>query len=166
MSRMSSILRRLADPTAGLELAGAPGRRAPRATATGETPSDERGGRAASGDPGGARRARVVGPWRGEEHLERLAQGLRRELRLQGLLVTRSEEGMTLFDDAGAMHVGAQALEVFDVTGAGDTVIATLATLIAAGLSLREALPWANRAGGIVVGKFGTAAVSWQELST
>ena len=115
--------------------------------------------------PNRAELREVVGPWRGEEHLERLAQGLRRELRLQGLLVTRSEEGMTLFDDAGAMHVGAQALEVFDVTGAGDTVIATLAALLGSGLSLREALPWANKAGGIVVGKFGTASVSWAELA-
>jgi bifunctional ADP-heptose synthase (sugar kinase/adenylyltransferase) len=60
--------------------------------------------------------------------------------------------------------VEAQAREVFDVTGAGDTVIATMAALLAAGMSLREAMPWANRAGGIVVGKFGTATVSYQEL--
>jgi D-glycero-beta-D-manno-heptose-7-phosphate kinase len=53
---------------------------------------------------------------------------------------------------------------VFDVTGAGDTVIATLASLVAAGLTLREAMPHANRAGGIVVGKFGTATVSYAEL--
>jgi bifunctional ADP-heptose synthase (sugar kinase/adenylyltransferase) len=60
--------------------------------------------------------------------------------------------------------VSAQAREVFDVTGAGDTVIATMATLVAAGFSLREALPFANRAGGVVVGKFGTATVSYEEL--
>jgi bifunctional ADP-heptose synthase (sugar kinase/adenylyltransferase) len=60
--------------------------------------------------------------------------------------------------------VSAQAREVFDVTGAGDTVIATLATLVAAGLSLREAMPLANKAGGVVVGKFGTATVSFEEL--
>ena len=71
---------------------------------------------------------------------------------------------MTLFDAQGHLHVPAQAREVFDVTGAGDTVIATLAALVATGASLREALPWANRAGGIVVGKFGTATVSLQEL--
>ena len=58
----------------------------------------------------------------------------------------------------------AQAREVFDVTGAGDTVIATLAAMLAAGVSVRDALPVANRAGGIVVGKFGTASVSYQEL--
>ena len=71
---------------------------------------------------------------------------------------------MTLFDAEGELHVSAQAREVFDVTGAGDTVIATLATLVAAGLSLREAMPLANKAGGVVVGKFGTATVSFEEL--
>ena len=71
---------------------------------------------------------------------------------------------MTLYDDAGELHVQAQAREVFDVTGAGDTVIATLATMVAAGVPLREAVPIANRAGGVVVGKFGTATVSYEEL--
>ncbi|MBE7369937.1 D-glycero-beta-D-manno-heptose-7-phosphate kinase [Ramlibacter pallidus] len=106
----------------------------------------------------------VVGRWNGEDDLRRRAQELRASLGLQGLLVTRSEEGMTLFDAAGELHVQAQAREVFDVTGAGDTVIATLAAMVAAGLDLREALPIANRAGGIVVGKFGTATVSYEEL--
>ncbi|MDI9330260.1 MAG: D-glycero-beta-D-manno-heptose-7-phosphate kinase [Alphaproteobacteria bacterium] len=115
--------------------------------------------------PNRAELREVVGAWRSESHLEQLAQSLRRELGLAGLLVTRSEEGMTLFDDAGSMHMGAQAREVFDVTGAGDTVIATLATLLGSGLTLRDALPWANKAGGIVVGKFGTASVTWAELS-
>ena len=72
---------------------------------------------------------------------------------------------MSLFDAEGHVHIPAQAREVFDVTGAGDTVIATLATMMAGGLSLREAMPIANRAGGIVVGKFGTASVSYDELS-
>ena len=71
---------------------------------------------------------------------------------------------MTLYDAAGEISVDAQAREVFDVTGAGDTVIATLAALVGAGLPLREAMPLANRAGGIVVGKFGTATVSYDEL--
>jgi bifunctional ADP-heptose synthase (sugar kinase/adenylyltransferase) len=71
---------------------------------------------------------------------------------------------MTLFDAQGPIHVSAQAREVFDVTGAGDTVIATMAALVAAGFSMREALPFANRAAGVVVGKFGTATVSYEEL--
>jgi D-glycero-beta-D-manno-heptose-7-phosphate kinase len=107
----------------------------------------------------------VVGGWRDDEELARKAQQLRGRLRLQALLVTLGEDGMTLFDDAGQVHVQAQAREVFDVTGAGDTVIATLASLVAAGMSLREAMPLANKAGGIVVGKFGTATVSYEELS-
>jgi D-glycero-beta-D-manno-heptose-7-phosphate kinase len=83
---------------------------------------------------------------------------------LEALLVTLGEDGMTLFDEQGELHVDAQAREVFDVTGAGDTVIATLASLVACGLTLREAMPLANKAGGIVVGKFGTATVSFEEL--
>ena len=71
---------------------------------------------------------------------------------------------MTLFDAQGELHVPAVAREVFDVTGAGDTVIATLAALMAAGVTLRDAVPVANLAGGIVVGKFGTATVSYNEL--
>lgn len=106
----------------------------------------------------------VVGEWRSESDLKNRAHKLRTELGLDTLLLTRSEEGMSLFDAAGEVHVGAQALEVFDVTGAGDTVIATLAVLMASGLSVRDALPWANKAGGIVVGKFGTASVSFEEL--
>jgi rfaE bifunctional protein kinase chain/domain len=106
----------------------------------------------------------VVGRWHSEDELRTKAQNLRTSLDLGALLVTRSEEGMTLYDAEGELHVPAQAREVFDVTGAGDTVIATLATMAAAGLSLRAAVPIANRAGGIVVGKFGTATVSYEEL--
>ncbi|MEJ7932414.1 D-glycero-beta-D-manno-heptose-7-phosphate kinase [Ramlibacter sp. AN1015] len=108
----------------------------------------------------------VVGAWSGAEGLADKAQALRDELRLEALLVTLGEDGMTLFDEEGALHVDADAREVFDVTGAGDTVIATLAAFVAAGLGLREAVPLANKAGGIVVGKFGTATVSYEELFT
>lgn len=114
--------------------------------------------------PNRAELQHVVGDWRDEDDLRAKAQKLRTELGLQALLLTRSEEGMTLYDDQGELHVNAQAREVFDVTGAGDTVIATMAALVASGLSLREAMPLANRAGGIVVGKFGTATVSYAEL--
>jgi rfaE bifunctional protein kinase chain/domain len=106
----------------------------------------------------------VIGSWRDDAELEIKAHNLRNSLNLKALLLTRSEEGMTLFDDQGQLHIAALAREVFDVTGAGDTVIATLATLSAAGMSLRDAVPIANRAGGIVVGKFGTATVSYSEL--
>ena len=106
----------------------------------------------------------VVGAWRSDAELQGKAQQLRETLRLDALLVTLGEDGMTLFDANGEIHVHAQAREVFDVTGAGDTVIATLAALVAAGLSPRQAMPLANKAGGIVVGKFGTATVSYEEL--
>jgi len=114
--------------------------------------------------PNRAELAQVIGPWNSEAQLHERAQKLRAEHRLEGLLLTRSEEGMSLFDAAGHAQVPAQAREVFDVTGAGDTVIATLAAMLACGHSLREAMPVANRAGGIVVGKFGTASVSYEEL--
>jgi rfaE bifunctional protein kinase chain/domain len=114
--------------------------------------------------PNRAELAQVIGPWSSEAQLHERAQKLRAEHRLDGLLLTRSEEGMSLFDAAGHAQVPAQAREVFDVTGAGDTVIATMAAMLACGHSLREAMPVANRAGGIVVGKFGTASVSYEEL--
>ena len=106
----------------------------------------------------------VIGVWRDEADLQASVQNLRAQLGLDAVLLTRSEEGMTLFDAQGQLHVSAVAREVFDVTGAGDTVIATLAACVAAGLSLRAALPLANRAAGLVVGKFGTATVSYEEL--
>jgi D-glycero-beta-D-manno-heptose-7-phosphate kinase len=106
----------------------------------------------------------AVGAWKDDAELAIKAQNLRTQLKLDAVLVTRSEEGMSLFDVNGALHTPTHALEVFDVTGAGDTVIATFATLLAAGLTLREAMPFANKAGGIVVGKFGTATASYQEL--
>ena len=108
--------------------------------------------------------AQVIGSWQSEAQLLERAQNLRESLRWDGLLLTRSEEGMSLFDASGHVQVQAQAREVFDVTGAGDTVIATMATMLACGMTLREAMPIANRAGGIVVGKFGTATVGYDEL--
>ncbi|MBT8603229.1 D-glycero-beta-D-manno-heptose-7-phosphate kinase [Polynucleobacter paneuropaeus] len=106
----------------------------------------------------------VVGRWSSEVDLTKKAQDLRRSLNLQALLLTRSEEGMSLFTDAGVSHVKAQAREVFDVSGAGDTVIATLAVALAAKWPLEKAMALANRAGGIVVGKLGTATVTSEEL--
>jgi D-glycero-beta-D-manno-heptose-7-phosphate kinase len=114
--------------------------------------------------PNRAELAQVIGKWPSEAQLHERAERLRQEHRLDGLLLTRSEEGMSLFDPEGHVQVPAQAREVFDVTGAGDTVIATMAVMLACGLSLRDAMPIANRAGGIVVGKFGTASVSYDEL--
>lgn len=114
--------------------------------------------------PNRAELQQVIGTWQDESELQVKVQHLRESLGLQAVLLTRSEAGMTLFDAQGQVNVSAQTREVFDVTGAGDTVIATLAALVAAGSSLRDALPLANRAGGLVVGKFGTATVSYEEL--
>lgn len=107
---------------------------------------------------------RVVGSWDSEQALADRAQALREQLRLDAVVLTRSEDGMSVFDADGHFHVAAQAREVFDVTGAGDTVIATLTALVATGMTIRDAMPVANRAGGLVVAKFGTAGVAWSEL--
>jgi rfaE bifunctional protein kinase chain/domain len=109
---------------------------------------------------------RIVGSWKTEEQLTARAQGLREELGLDALLLTRSEEGMSLYTADEVLHVHADAREVFDVSGAGDTVIATMAAMLGAGAPLPEALAVANRAGGIVVGKLGTATVTREELFT
>ncbi len=114
--------------------------------------------------PNRAELREVVGRWRSEADLTERAQRLRQRLEVRALLLTRSEEGMTLFTDDGAWSVPAQAREVFDVSGAGDTVIAVMAAMMAAGLDLRDAVRLANRAGSIVVGKLGTATVSYDEL--
>lgn len=106
----------------------------------------------------------VAGRWKDEADLARRAEALRGELDLQALLVTRSEEGMSLFSAAGAMHEPTQAQEVFDVSGAGDTVIATLGLMMAAGVGMSQAMRIANRAAGVVVGKLGTATVSREDL--
>lgn len=106
----------------------------------------------------------IIGEWANETELTEKAQNLRRELDLQGLLLTRSEEGMTLFTEEDVTHVPAMAREVFDVSGAGDTVIATMAVMMANGMRMQDAVAIANRAGGIVVGKLGTATVTKEEL--
>ncbi|EHK65010.1 D-glycero-beta-D-manno-heptose-7-phosphate kinase [Achromobacter arsenitoxydans] len=107
----------------------------------------------------------AVGRWNSEAELTDRAQRLRADLDLEALLVTRSEQGMTLFTDAGRDHTDAQAHEVFDVSGAGDTVLATLAVGRAIGLPWAEAMGWANKAGGIAVGKLGTSVVTAAELA-
>ena len=109
--------------------------------------------------------AQVVGAWKGEADLAERVAALRESIVVDSVLLTRSEEGMTLFQQGGIVHEQSKAREVFDVTGAGDTVIATLAALTAAGLPLEAAMRLANKAAGIVVGKFGTATVSHQELA-
>ncbi|WP_312440613.1 D-glycero-beta-D-manno-heptose-7-phosphate kinase [Janthinobacterium sp.] len=107
---------------------------------------------------------RVIGNWNTEEQLTERAQQMRAELGLDALLLTRSEEGMSLYTADEVVHMPTDAREVFDVSGAGDTVIATMAAMLGAGMSLGDAVRTANRAGGIVVGKLGTATVTRAEL--
>jgi D-glycero-beta-D-manno-heptose-7-phosphate kinase len=106
----------------------------------------------------------LAGSWKNEQDLTRRAQAMRSRLSAAALLVTRSEEGMTLYRAGSRLHVAAQAREVFDVSGAGDTVIATLGVMLASGVDLADAVRLANRAAGIVVGRFGTAVVTPDEL--
>ncbi|MGH8625024.1 MAG: bifunctional D-glycero-beta-D-manno-heptose-7-phosphate kinase/D-glycero-beta-D-manno-heptose 1-phosphate adenylyltransferase HldE [Gammaproteobacteria bacterium] len=108
----------------------------------------------------------IVGPCEDEQTVEQKARGLCEQLALEALLITRGERGMTLIPQQGERRdLPAHAAEVYDVTGAGDTVIATLATGLAAGLSLPEATALANTAAGLVVAKLGTASVSMAELA-
>ncbi|MCY4043660.1 MAG: bifunctional D-glycero-beta-D-manno-heptose-7-phosphate kinase/D-glycero-beta-D-manno-heptose 1-phosphate adenylyltransferase HldE [Cellvibrionales bacterium] len=107
----------------------------------------------------------IVGKCQDKETLIDKAQALIQTLDLEALLVTLSENGMMLCrKDGGNHHYNALAREVFDVTGAGDTVIATLATAIAAGIELEKATALANTAASIVVGRLGAAQVSLLDL--
>jgi rfaE bifunctional protein kinase chain/domain len=114
--------------------------------------------------PNRAEMREVVGRWNSEADLAQRAQALRRELGAEALLLTRSEEGMSLYQESGVLHEAAKAREVYDVSGAGDTVIAALAAVLGSGATLPQAMHVANCAAGIVVGKLGTAVVQRDEL--
>lgn len=101
---------------------------------------------------------------RGPQDLVTVGRGLFRKLDVGGVVVTRGEEGMSVFEDSQVTHIPAVGKEVYDVTGAGDTVIAALGLALTSGASLREAAVIANHAAGVVVGKVGTATASRQEL--
>jgi rfaE bifunctional protein kinase chain/domain len=106
----------------------------------------------------------VVGRWKDEREMATKAKALLADLDVGALLVTRSEEGMSLYTATTVEHIPAVAREVFDVSGAGDTVIAALGVLLGAGASLSAAVRIANEAAGVVVGKLGTAVVTPEEL--
>ncbi len=106
----------------------------------------------------------IAGSWESEEELHIKAQNIREQLNLQYLLLTRSEQGMTLFTASGYEHFNAQSKEVFDVSGAGDTVIAVLAAILSVTDDIYLAAEYANIAGGIVVGKLGTSSIEFDEL--
>jgi len=107
----------------------------------------------------------VVGRWRDAGEMTAKALALRAALGVTALLVTRSEEGMSLYTADGALDIPAVAREVYDVSGAGDTVIAALGTLLGAGADLPSAVRIANEAAGVVVGKLGTAVAAPDELA-
>ena len=114
--------------------------------------------------PNRAELREVVGSWKTDADLERRAQRLRKKLKLEALLLTLGGDGMKLFTGSRTLHVPAEKREVYDVSGAGDTVIATLGTMLAAGVRLDQAVRLANRAGAIAVEKLGTAVVTRKEL--
>lgn len=108
----------------------------------------------------------AAGPWDDDAALASKAQAMIRDLELSYLLLTRSEQGMSLFEATGAVtDCPARAREVYDVTGAGDTVIAVAALMLAAGATPAQMLETANAAAGIVVGKLGTATATRQEIA-
>ena len=106
----------------------------------------------------------MVGGWTSEAQLESKVARLRAETRLSTILLTRASVGMSLYTNDGVTHFSANAREVFDVTGAGDTAIAALAVGLGRGLTLTDAVGYANKAAGIAVGRFGTAVVNEQEV--
>lgn len=108
--------------------------------------------------------AEAVGTWGSEAELTQKAEALRRRLNLEALLLTRSEEGMSLYREAQTDHQPTRAQEVYDVSGAGDTVIAVMGLCLAAGYALTEAMYIANAAAGVVVAKLGTAVCGLDEL--
>jgi rfaE bifunctional protein kinase chain/domain len=114
--------------------------------------------------PNRAELRQVIGRWESEADLGEKAARLCETLGLDALLVTRSEEGMSLFRGGQVLHEPAQAREVYDVSGAGDTVIASMAVMLASGTDMHQAMRLANRTAGIVVGKLGTAVASLDEL--
>ena len=107
----------------------------------------------------------LVGGWNGAAHLAIKAQNLCRELGMGAIMLTRASEGMSLFYPNNAQHhIKANAKEVYDVSGAGDTAIATFAVAVSRGSTWPEAMNYANKAAGIVVGRFGTAVATEKEV--
>jgi rfaE bifunctional protein kinase chain/domain len=109
--------------------------------------------------------ADVKGNWASFDDMVAKASALRDELGVEALLLTMSEQGMLLVQKDGVQHKPANAREVFDVSGAGDTVIAALAVMMGIGVDWSHALDFANAAAGLVVAKLGTSAVDFDEVA-
>jgi len=114
--------------------------------------------------PNRAELADVIGPWASSEEMDQKAEVLRAELGLDALVVTMSEQGMKVYLPNRIIHQPAQVREVFDVSGAGDTVIAALSIMFALTRDWEIAIAFANMAGGVAVGKLGTSAVHLDEV--
>jgi len=99
-----------------------------------------------------------------DSHVEVIARKLHQKLNLKQTLITRSERGMTLYDGETCHHIPTAARDVYDVTGAGDTVIAVFTACLARGDDPLKAAETANLAAGVVVGKVGTATATWEEI--
>jgi rfaE bifunctional protein kinase chain/domain len=106
----------------------------------------------------------LVGGWSSEEQLHSKAEKLRKEAGIGAILLTRASDGMSLFTDHDVLDIYSTAREVYDVSGAGDTAIAAMAVSLSLGHSLQDAARYANKAAGIVVGRFGTAVASKEEV--
>lgn len=106
----------------------------------------------------------VIGDWSNEDDLYIRSQRLLSELNISAILLTRSADGMTLFQKGAVTNLATNAREVSDVTGAGDTVVSILGLTMACGYDLNTSMHWANYAAGLVVGKFGTSTVGYEEL--
>jgi rfaE bifunctional protein kinase chain/domain len=106
----------------------------------------------------------MVGGWKDEHDLSMKAQKIRLDADIGNLLLTRSSEGMSLYNSRGATHISATTKEVVDVTGAGETAIAALGVGLHRGLSLEESMFFANKAAGIKVGRFGPCALTKEEV--
>lgn len=106
----------------------------------------------------------MVGGWSNEEQLVWKVNQLRGEAKIDRVLLTRAAEGMSLYDDSGVHHFPSVAQEVFDVTGAGDTTIATMAVCLNMGMDWMEAVKYANKAAGLVCRKVGAATATREEV--
>lgn len=114
--------------------------------------------------PNRAELIEAIGQWTNAEDMDAKAEGLRQRLGLKALVLTMSEQGMRVYCDGAAHQQSARAQEVFDVSGAGDTVIAALAIMHGCGFAWNEAARFANAAGGVAVGKLGTSVVYYDEV--
>lgn len=105
-----------------------------------------------------------AGPWDEERDMDDKAEGLRSSLGLEALLLTMSEQGMKLYRDGAQLHRAAKAREVFDVSGAGDTVVAAVTVMRAIGASWEDTIDFANAAAGVVVSRLGTSVATYDEV--